>query len=164
MNVGKTRKNQESSIPPERTLKAIELLANNPKMSYMEAGIQSGYSRSTSRNFKGNILDKPKVISWLEKYKIKLGKYNIDQDRLALKLDALLDAKRPISRISGKTKTGRIRYTHEMVDDHRTQLETVKIIHEIFGVSKQPVEVSQGLSRRMTLEEFDQLEDPNEST
>jgi hypothetical protein len=136
----------------------IALLAANPKMSKMQAALQAGYAHSTARNASKNVLDKPLVKTWLDNYRYTIEKAGLTQDRIASKLNELLDASNPIITMAGPLidkKTGK----QVMRPDRKIQLETVKVYHEIFGVKTNgESKNTEGLKRRMTLEEFEDKE------
>lgn len=98
-------------------------------MSKRQAVLEAGFSPSTAHNATVNVFNKPIVQTWLDNYKYTLAKNKINPQRLASTLDKLLDDK-----------------------DSRIKLDTVRTLHDVFGVKDKPIE---GLKRRMTLEEFE---------
>ena len=128
-------------MPSDRALKAIALKAANPTMSKRQAALEAGFSLTTAHNAAQNIFEKPLVQSWLDNYKYALNKNKVTPQRLASKLNTLLDA-------TVTTKAGE-------VPDNRIQLETVKVIHDVFGVK---AEQSPNLKRRLTIDEYENKE------
>ena len=140
--------------PSEKQLKVVALLAANPTMKPVEAGRRAGYAESTLHNIKANILDKPLVQSWLENYQYTLNRYNVNPERLASKLDELLDAETPVITAFGVLRD---KETGQAITrpDRKTQVEALKIIHEVFQVKASSNKNQEGLKKRLTLEEFE---------
>lgn len=143
--------------PSAKQLKAIALLAANPRMTKTQAALEAGYKPSVARVATRAIFDKPLVKTWLDNYRYTLNQYNIHPQRLASKLDELLDASNPIITMAGPLldKEGK----PVLRPDRKIQLETVKVIHEVFDIKAKGEESGDGkLKRRMTIEEFEEQE------
>ena len=130
---------RKHKMPSDRALKAIALYTTNEGMSKREAALQAGFSPTTAWNASKNIFDKPLVRTWLDNYKYVIEKAGLTQDRLANKLNELIDAQ-----------------TDKGDPDYNIQLQTIKVYHEIFGLNK--VSAPEGLKRRLTLDEFETKE------
>jgi len=138
-------------MPSDKQLKAIALRAANPKMSKRQAALQAGYSPSTAHNATRSIFSRPLVQSWIENYRIVVEKAGLTQERVARKLDELIDASYDLR----DKKTGEVIAT---VPNQKLQLETVKVWHEIFDVKGTESKPNDGVKRRFTLEEFEEKE------
>ena len=139
--------------PTTKQLKVLALLQENPRMTPTQAGRLAGYAPSTIRTMKRNVLSKPIVQSLLDNYRYQLSQHNINPERLAKKLDQLLDAKDVIVDRNGvlTDEEGNTMYK----EDRKAQVEAIKLLHEVYNVK---AERTEGLKRRMTLEEFEEKE------
>jgi hypothetical protein len=138
-------------LPSDRQLKAIALKAANPQMSKREAVLQAGFSPATAHNATKNVFSKPLIQTWIENYRHTIERAGLTQERVAGKLNELLDASFDLR----DKKTGAVIAS---VPNQKLQLETVKVYNEIFDVKGTESKPKEGLKRRVTLEEFEEGE------
>src|SRR6266702_1212873 len=144
---------QKHKKPSEKMLKVVALLEENPNMTPTEAGRKAGYAPNTVKNIGKNVMNKPLVKSILDNYRYELEKHGINPQRLAKKMDELLDASDPIITMTGvlRDKEGNI-ITKK---DRKTQLVAMKLLHDVYQVN---IKETEGLKRRLTIEEFEEKE------
>ena len=141
--------------PSEKQLKVVALLEANPDLSPTEAARLAGYAENTVKNVGVNVMKKPLVQTLLDNYRYELRQHNINPARLAAKMDEWLDASDPIITIAGplRDKDGNV----VMKPDRKSQIAAGKLLHDVYGVKADPKE-SEGLKRRMTIEEYEEKE------
>jgi hypothetical protein len=140
--------------PSDKQAKFLALLEADPTRRPVDVAREVGYSENTIKNLKANVLNRPVVKSLLDNYRYQLEQNGINPQRLARKLDQLLDAKDPVVTVIGllKDKEGNQIYR----EDRKTQLGAMKLLHDVYGVTASKEEGK--LKRRLTLEEFEEKE------
>jgi hypothetical protein len=143
--------------PSDKQLKFLALIEENPLMPIPEAARLAGYAESTVHNVGRAVLNKPMVKSLLDNYRYELQNHGVNPARLAKKIDELLEASNPVYTKFGQPVIDKQTGKQMMRPDRKIQLGTVKLIHDVYGVKADPKE-SEGIKRRLTLEEFEDKE------
>lgn len=136
-NQPKTHAGKSKAVVAARRKKIIK--AKIAGKTNKEAGIIAGLSPKTASDQVSQILAEPKTKS---AFQALLDKAGVSDERIANKINALMDAKKTVSCVSGKDAgAGSVDFVD--VDDNPVQLNTVKLVCQLKGhlVEKQEVTI-----------------------